>query len=244
MRYYLPALAVMAATTFSVPAAHSVPITFTTSLSGANEVPAVVTPGAGFATVFLDPTANTLQVNVTFGNLTSPTDYSVTHPLLCATRHERHSRHHDTHVPRFPVRGDRSGLRIPSLRSHDVFELQSGFHHRQRRDPFDGRGGPDRGNAGRTKLPQYSHYGQPQRRNSRSAARRCPRTHRRCGASRLNCGLRCSSRLGATTAAEDRLSIRCLPTTLISTAPTATNTPAAIICPSTFTIMWPTSMSR
>src|SRR5262249_42235597 len=105
MRYYLPALAVMAATTFSVPAAHSVPITFTTSLSGANEVPAVVTPGAGFATVFLDPTANTL--NVTFGNLTSPTDYSVTHPLLCATRHERHSRHHDTHVPRFPVRGDR-----------------------------------------------------------------------------------------------------------------------------------------
>jgi len=38
MRYYLPALAVMAATTFSVPAAHSVPITFTTSLSGANEV--------------------------------------------------------------------------------------------------------------------------------------------------------------------------------------------------------------
>ena len=51
MRYYLPALAVMAATTFSVPAAHADPITFTTSLSGANEVPAVVTPGAGFATI-------------------------------------------------------------------------------------------------------------------------------------------------------------------------------------------------
>jgi len=79
MRYYLPALAVMAATTFSVPAAHSVPITFTTSLSGAIEVPAVVTPGAGFATVFLDPTANTLQVNVTFGNLTSPTTASHIH---------------------------------------------------------------------------------------------------------------------------------------------------------------------
>jgi CHRD domain len=79
MRYYLPALAVMAATTFSVPAAHSVPITFTTSLSGANEVPAVVTPGAGFATIFLDPTANTLQVNETFGNLTSPTTASHIH---------------------------------------------------------------------------------------------------------------------------------------------------------------------
>jgi CHRD domain len=79
MRYYLPALAVMAATTFSVPAAHSDPITFTASLSGANEVPAVVTPGAGFATVFLDPTANTLQVNETFGNLTSPTTASHIH---------------------------------------------------------------------------------------------------------------------------------------------------------------------
>ena len=55
------------------PAAYAIPITFTTSLSGANEVPAVNTPGAGFATVFLDPTANTLQVNVTFGVLTSPT---------------------------------------------------------------------------------------------------------------------------------------------------------------------------
>src|SRR5262249_52869302 len=162
MRYYLPALAVMAATTFSVPAAHSVPITFTTSLSGANEVPAVVTPGAGFATVFLDPTANTLQVNVTFGNLTSPTDYSVTHPLLCATRHERHSRHHDTHVPRFPVRGDRSGLRIPSLRSHDVFELQSGFHHRQRREPLFGPGCPETGECGRKKVIQNFNSCQPQ----------------------------------------------------------------------------------
>src|SRR5262249_62070216 len=199
MRYYLPALAVMAATTFSVPAAHSVPITFTTSLSGANEVPAVVTPGAGFATVFLDPTANTL--NVTFGNLTSPTDYSVTHPLLYATRHERHSRHHDTHVPRFPVRGDRWGLHIPSLRSHAVFELQSGFHHRPRRDRFDGRGGPDRGDGDRTKLSQYSHYGPPLRRNSRSAAR-CAPPHPRCGPSRPDPGGPWPARLVGT-AAED-----------------------------------------
>ena len=73
MRYLSPALMMMATLTLSVPAAHAIPITFTTSLSGANEVPAVNTPGAGFATVFLDPTANTLQVNATFGGLTSPT---------------------------------------------------------------------------------------------------------------------------------------------------------------------------
>src|SRR3954453_19629092 len=52
-------------------AAYAIPITFTTVLSGANEVPAVNTSGAGFAIVFLDPTANTLQVNLTFGGLTS-----------------------------------------------------------------------------------------------------------------------------------------------------------------------------
>jgi len=73
MRYLSPALMMMATLTLSAPAAHAIPITFTTSLSGANEVPAVNTPGAGFATVFLDPTANTLQVNATFGGLTSPT---------------------------------------------------------------------------------------------------------------------------------------------------------------------------
>ena len=60
-------------------AAHAIPITFTTVLSGANEVPAVNTPGAGIAIVFLNPTANTLQVNVTFGSLTSGTTASHIH---------------------------------------------------------------------------------------------------------------------------------------------------------------------
>jgi hypothetical protein len=68
----LPVL-VAAAMMLPAPAAYAIPITFTTSLSGANEVPAVNTPGAGFATVFLDPTAHTLKVNVTFGGLLSPT---------------------------------------------------------------------------------------------------------------------------------------------------------------------------
>src|ERR1700730_3788526 len=72
-------LALTAALMLPAPAANAIPITFTTSLSGANEVPAVNTPGAGFAVVFLDPTANTLQVNATFGGLTSPTTASHIH---------------------------------------------------------------------------------------------------------------------------------------------------------------------
>jgi len=49
----------------------AIPITFTANLSGANENPAVITPGTGLATVILDPTAQTLQVNATFSGLTS-----------------------------------------------------------------------------------------------------------------------------------------------------------------------------
>ena len=62
-----------------VPAANAIPITFTANLSGANEVPVVPTPGMGFALVFLDPTANTLQVNEIFAGLTSGTTASHIH---------------------------------------------------------------------------------------------------------------------------------------------------------------------
>src|SRR6266513_5382279 len=65
------ALAVASAQTISMSAAHAVPMTFVGNLSGANEVPAVVTPGTGLATVILDPTAQTIQVNATFSGLTS-----------------------------------------------------------------------------------------------------------------------------------------------------------------------------
>ena len=47
------------------------PITFVANLSGGNEVPPVATQGTGLATVILDPTAQTLQVNATFSGLTS-----------------------------------------------------------------------------------------------------------------------------------------------------------------------------
>jgi hypothetical protein len=46
-------------------------MTFVGNLSGLNEVPPNSSPGTGIATVILDPTAQTLQVNATFSGLTS-----------------------------------------------------------------------------------------------------------------------------------------------------------------------------
>src|SRR5205085_739326 len=73
MRYYLPALAMMAALTLPVPAANADPITFIANLSGANENPTNNSPGTGLATIVLDPVAQTLQVNAIFSGLTSNT---------------------------------------------------------------------------------------------------------------------------------------------------------------------------
>jgi len=65
-------LALGAALTVPPPAAQAAPMTFTALLSGANELPTPVpSPGTGLATVVLDPTAQTLQVNATFSGLTS-----------------------------------------------------------------------------------------------------------------------------------------------------------------------------
>ena len=67
------------------PAAHAVPMTFAANLTGAAEIPPVVSPGTGFATVVLDPTANTLHVDVTFSGLTSGTTASHIHCCVAST---------------------------------------------------------------------------------------------------------------------------------------------------------------
>src|SRR5207253_8664404 len=67
----LTALATAMALMLSVPATYAIPLTFVGNLSGANEVPLVPSPGTGFATVVLDPTAQTIQINATFSGLTS-----------------------------------------------------------------------------------------------------------------------------------------------------------------------------
>jgi CHRD domain-containing protein len=64
-------LLLIVAIALPVPAVDALPITFVGSLVGANEVPTVPSPGAGSATVVLDPTAETIQVNATFSGLTS-----------------------------------------------------------------------------------------------------------------------------------------------------------------------------
>jgi hypothetical protein len=71
MRYISLALVFTAALMFQTPTARATPMTFVGNLSGANEVPAVATPATGLATVILDPTAQTIQINATFTGLTS-----------------------------------------------------------------------------------------------------------------------------------------------------------------------------
>jgi hypothetical protein len=79
----IPALVMtVAALMLPTPAAHAIPITFALNLSGANEVPPVSPAGTGFATVVLDPTAQTLQVSATFSGLTSGT--TAAHIHCCA----------------------------------------------------------------------------------------------------------------------------------------------------------------
>ena len=73
MRSVSPALMVIAVLVLPSSVANAIPITFTATLSGANEVPPVVSPGTGETTVTLDAEAQTLQINVTFSGLTSNT---------------------------------------------------------------------------------------------------------------------------------------------------------------------------
>ena len=66
-------IALVIATALMLPAqaTYAVPMTFAGNLTGAHEVPPVPSLGTGLATVVLDPTAHTIQVNATFSGLTS-----------------------------------------------------------------------------------------------------------------------------------------------------------------------------
>jgi len=82
MRHLSLGIGLAAALAFQASGANATPMTFVGSLSGANEVPVVVTPATGSTTVILDPTAQTLQVNVSFSGLTSLT--TAAHIHCCA----------------------------------------------------------------------------------------------------------------------------------------------------------------
>jgi hypothetical protein len=79
MKYIVSAIIMISALALRPPAADAVPMTFEANLTGAAEIPPVITPGSGFATVVLDPAANTLRVEVTFSGLTSGTTASHIH---------------------------------------------------------------------------------------------------------------------------------------------------------------------
>ncbi len=75
----------MAATFLLVGSVHQAKadnLTFTTTLSGANEVPPVASPGSGSAMVTVDTVANTLTVNITFSGLSA--NASAAHIHCCA----------------------------------------------------------------------------------------------------------------------------------------------------------------
>lgn len=71
--------AITTALMWPIPAAYAIPIPFVSHLSGTSEVPPVSTPGTGFTTVVLDPTARTIQIDATFTGLTSPTNAAHIH---------------------------------------------------------------------------------------------------------------------------------------------------------------------
>jgi hypothetical protein len=70
-KFTVTALGMATALMLPGPAAYAIPVTFVGQLAGANEVPPIASLGMGLATVVLDPTAQTIQVNATFSGLTS-----------------------------------------------------------------------------------------------------------------------------------------------------------------------------
>ena len=71
-------LSLMAMLLFSA-ACFATTITYDAVLKGTSEVPPNASPGHGFATVIVDTTANTMQVEVSFSDLTAPTTASHIH---------------------------------------------------------------------------------------------------------------------------------------------------------------------
>jgi len=59
----------------------AIPMTFVANLSGANEIPSNSSTATGFASVVLDPIAQTIQVNETWSGLTTPV--TATHIHCC-----------------------------------------------------------------------------------------------------------------------------------------------------------------
>jgi hypothetical protein len=79
MRWMAFGAALLAAAVVQVPVARATVLVFTTTLSGANEVPANASPGTGTASVTIDDVADTMRVQVTFSGLLDQTSASHIH---------------------------------------------------------------------------------------------------------------------------------------------------------------------
>jgi hypothetical protein len=82
MRRITLLLALIAALILPANPTYAMPIEFVANLRGVNEIPSNNSPGTGQATVLLDPTAETIQVNVTFSDLSSNTTMAHIHCCL------------------------------------------------------------------------------------------------------------------------------------------------------------------
>jgi CHRD domain-containing protein/PEP-CTERM motif-containing protein len=95
-------LATLTALMLPVLAAHAAPITFVANLTQANEVPPTGSTATGSASVVLDPTAETIQVNVTFSGLTTPDMAAHIHCCLASPLNAGVNVGVATTVPAFP----------------------------------------------------------------------------------------------------------------------------------------------
>ena len=77
-------LCVMAVLIVPVPASYAATITLFANLTGALEVPPVTTPGTGNVTLELDTKLHTMQIDVTFDGLLSPTTRAHIHCCLAS----------------------------------------------------------------------------------------------------------------------------------------------------------------
>ena len=100
MRYFGPALVLIAITLFQAPTAQAAPITLAATLSGAAENPPNGSPGIGQATAVLDPAANTLKLHISFSGLTS--DTMAAHIHCCIPAAQPGNLVVATTVPAFP----------------------------------------------------------------------------------------------------------------------------------------------
>ncbi len=80
MKVFLRVFLVLAIAALGLPSLGlAAPILYTADLTGPNESPPNASPGTGFAEVWIDLAANTLQVNVTFAGLLGTTTASHIH---------------------------------------------------------------------------------------------------------------------------------------------------------------------